>query len=98
MCFNLAFILSLTCQEVYAFCIKRDYFQKFNIPLFDAESYKEWNTIIKLAVPTTFLNCIEWWAFEFVIIFSGWISVATLTAQVAIMQCNACIFMFSLGM
>ena len=41
--------------------------------------------------------CIEWWAFEFVIIFSGIIGVKELAAMVAIMNCNGFVFMFSVG-
>jgi multidrug resistance protein, MATE family len=68
------------------------------VPVFDALSFKEWSVYIKLAVPTTFLNCIEWWAFEIAIIFAGILGKDQLTALVAIMQCNAMIFMISLGM
>lgn len=65
--------------------------------MFEEESFLDWPAYIKLAVPTTFLMCIEWWAFEFVIIFSGIIGVKELAAQVAIMNVNGFVFMFSLG-
>ena len=41
--------------------------------------------------------CIEWWAFEFVIIFSGILGVNQLGAMVAIMNTNSMVFMFPLG-
>jgi Na+-driven multidrug efflux pump len=41
--------------------------------------------------------CIEWWAFEFVVIFSGILGVRELAAMVAIMNINSFIFMFPLG-
>jgi len=41
--------------------------------------------------------CIEWWAFEFIIIFAGILGVKELAAQVAIMNVNGFVFMFPLG-
>lgn len=41
--------------------------------------------------------CIEWWAFEFIVIFAGIIGVKELAAQVAIMNINGFCFMFPLG-
>lgn len=79
-------------QELYVSVWKRNFFQKFRAPLFGKQSFEDWGKLIKLAIPTTFLNCIEWWAFEFVIIFSGILGVDSLTAQVALCQVNAVIF------
>lgn len=41
--------------------------------------------------------CFEWWAFEFLAIFSGYISVAALAAEVVIINLVAFIFMMPLG-
>ena len=41
--------------------------------------------------------CFEWWAFEFLAIFSGYISVASLAAEVIIINIVAFIFMMPLG-
>ena len=41
--------------------------------------------------------CLEWWAFEFIIIFAGILGVIELAAQVGVMSINGLIFMFSLG-
>jgi Na+-driven multidrug efflux pump len=41
--------------------------------------------------------CLEWWAFEFIIMFAGVLGVTELAAQVAIMNINGLVFMFSLG-
>jgi MATE family multidrug resistance protein len=41
--------------------------------------------------------CIEWWAFEFIVIFAGILGVKELAAQVAIMNVNGFVFMFPLG-
>lgn len=57
----------------------------------------DWPSYIKLALPTTGLMCIEWWAFEFIVIFAGILGVKELAAQVAIMNVNGFVFMFPLG-
>jgi MATE family multidrug resistance protein len=50
---------------------RKSKFTTYSWPLFDVESISAWGEYLKLAVPTTLLMCIEWWAFEFIIIFSG---------------------------
>lgn len=80
MAFNITFFTTFSIQEFYVLVIKRDYFKQFQAKLFAPESFQDWPPLIKLAIPTTFLNCIEWWAFEFVIIFAGIIGVTALSA------------------
>jgi len=41
--------------------------------------------------------CFEWWAFEFLAIFSGYISVAALAAEIVIINIVSFIFMMPLG-
>lgn len=41
--------------------------------------------------------CFEWWAFEFLAIFSGYISVAALAAEIVIINLVSFIFMMPLG-
>lgn len=97
MALNVTYILTYAIQELYVSVYKRDVFHKYWAPLFDEESFCDWPTYIKLAVPTTGLMCIEWWAFEFIVIFAGIIGVEELAAQVAVMNVNGFIFMFPLG-
>lgn len=73
-------------------------FKDYSAPLFEEESFLDWARYIKLALPTTFLMCIEWWAFEFIVIFAGIIGVKELAAQVAIMNINGFVFMVPMGM
>lgn len=94
---NITFITTFAIQEYYVLIYKRDIFDHYRAPLFEEESFCDWPAYIKLAVPTTGLMCIEWWAFEFIIIFAGIIGVKSLAAQVAVMNVNGFIFMFSLG-
>jgi multidrug resistance protein, MATE family len=41
--------------------------------------------------------CFEWWAFELLAIFSGYISVASLAAEVVIINIVSFVFMMPLG-
>lgn len=97
MAINVTYILNFTIQELYVNVYKRQYFEQFRAPLTSVETFQDWLTFIKLGVPTTALMCLEWWAFEFIIIFAGVLGVTELAAQVAVMNVNGVVFMFSLG-
>lgn len=97
MAINVTYILNFSIQELYVNVYKKSYFAQFRAPIVSAETFSDWLTFIKLAVPTTALMCLEWWAFEFIIMFAGVLGVTELAAQVAIMNVNGLIFMFSLG-
>jgi multidrug resistance protein, MATE family len=80
MALNITYISTFVFQEVYVLFYKRAVFDNYKATLFEEESFLDWPAYIKLAVPTTALMCIEWWAFEFVIIFSGILGVKELAA------------------
>jgi len=94
---NTTYISNFLIQEFYVNVYKRSIFDNYRAPLFEEESFLDWPNYLKLAIPTTLLMCIEWWAFEFIIIFSGMLGVKELGAMVAIMNVNGFIFMFPLG-
>ncbi len=48
-------------------------------------------------MPSACMVCFEWWAFEILAIFSGYISVAALAAEVVIINIVSFIFMMPLG-
>jgi MATE family multidrug resistance protein len=68
---NTTYISNFIIQELYVNVFRKSKFTTYSWPLFDVESISAWGEYLKLAVPTTLLMCIEWWAFEFIIIFSG---------------------------
>lgn len=98
MALNITYILNFTIQELYVKVVRKEVFKEFSAPLFEEESFLDWGMFIKLAVPTTFLMCIEWWAFEFIVIFAGILGVKELAAQIAIMMINGIVFMVPLGL
>jgi MATE family multidrug resistance protein len=77
---NFTYISNYVIQELYVNVLRKDTFADYTAPLFGEESFLDWSRYIKLAVPTTFLLCIEWWAFEFIVIFAGIIGVKELAA------------------
>lgn len=77
---------------------KKEDFLAYDVALFDQESFLGWGQYLRIAIPTTILGCVEWWAFEFIVIFAGTIGVEYLQAQVAVININYCIFMLSMGL
>lgn len=76
---NFTYTSNLIIQEFYVWYHKK-VFAEYSAPLFDEESFLDWPLFIKLAIPTTLLMCLEWWAFEFLVIFAGILGVKELAA------------------
>jgi MATE family multidrug resistance protein len=53
---------------------------------------------LKLGVPSALMLCLEWWAFEAIIIMVGYIGVNEQAANVIIFQMAAFVFMVALGL
>lgn len=85
---SITYFTAYALQEYYVLFLRRSVFEKYSAPLWHSDSFTGWGDYFKLALPTTALNCIEWWAFEIAIIIAGIIGVKELTAQVAIFQVN----------
>merc|ERR1712070_588499 len=41
----------------------------------DMDAFKEWKKYLSLSIPSTLMLCPEWWAFELLVCFAGWIGV-----------------------
>ncbi|XP_068105937.1 multidrug and toxin extrusion protein 1-like isoform X1 [Hyperolius riggenbachi] len=59
--------------------------------------FEEWGAFIRLAIPSMFMLCIEWWTFEIGIILAGVLSVEDLGGQSIIFQVANIVFMVPLG-
>lgn len=66
-------------------------------PFFTKDTRSGWCEYLKLAVPSTLMQCFEWWAFELIAIFAGILSVNDLAAQVAIVNIVGLVYMIPLG-
>ncbi|XP_035535507.1 multidrug and toxin extrusion protein 1-like [Morone saxatilis] len=61
------------------------------------ESLQEWGSYMKLAIPSTFMKCFEWWVYEFGGFFAGMLSEDELAAQHAVIMVAFITYMFPLG-
>ncbi|KAM9318724.1 multidrug and toxin extrusion protein 1-like [Pholidichthys leucotaenia] len=61
------------------------------------DSLQEWGSYMKLAIPSTFMTCFEWWVYEFGGFFAGLLSEDELAAQHAVIMVAFITYMFPLG-
>jgi len=95
MATNITYIVNLVLIDL--FLNKSIKFQYTRATFFCKETLKEWGEYLRIGIPGAFMLCFEWWAFEFLAIFSGYISVAALAAEVVIINLVSFIFMMPLG-
>ena len=84
-------------QEGYVRVLNYSKFVEYQSKLICKETLSGWGLFLRLAMPTTFLTCIEWWAFEIMVILAGLISVKHLAAMVVMMNINVAVYMIPLG-
>lgn len=65
--------------------------------IFDKTAFQHWRQYLKIGVPGAFMLCFEWWAFELLAIFSGYMGIAQLAAEVIIINMVGFVFMLPLG-
>jgi multidrug resistance protein, MATE family len=97
MSLNISYTLCFSLQELYYRVLKRAEFENLIAPYFSAETTAGWCTYLKLGVPSTLMQCFEWWAFELIAIFAGLVGVKDLSAQVAIINVIGLVYMIPLG-
>lgn len=97
MALNTTYILCFLMQELWIRVIKREKFEHVSAPLFAPETFQEWWQFLKLGVPSTLMQCFEWWAFELIAIFAGIVGVKDLEAQIAIINVIGLVYMVPLG-
>eukprot|EP00347_Sterkiella_histriomuscorum_P002719 403367069 len=95
MATNITFIVNLVLIDLFMY--KSIKFQYTRAPFFNKSVFEEWREYLRIGIPGAFMLCFEWWAFEFLAIFSGYISVAALAAEVVIINIVSFIFMMPLG-
>lgn len=58
---------------------------------------QNWGDYLRIGVPGALMVCFEWWAFELLAIFSAYMGVADLAAEVVVINLVAFLFMMPLG-
>jgi MATE family multidrug resistance protein len=71
-------------------------FSRTRVP-FDKTAFQHWKAYLKIGIPGAFMLCFEWWAFELLAIFSGYMGIAPLAAEVIIINLVGFVFMLPLG-
>ena len=96
---NITYCTNYLAQEVIIQCIMKDTFKEFLQPIFQKASFN-WQgakEFLKLGVPSTIMQCAEWWAFELLAIFAGVLGKHQLAAQVAVINIIGFLYMIPLG-
>lgn len=85
LAFDLTHFTNFALQEIYVHCIGYKYFSPVLAPYFAKETFEfsKWCTFLKFGVPSTLLVCFEWWAFELLAIWAGWIEPKWMEAEQA---------------
>jgi MATE family multidrug resistance protein len=91
---NITYILNMIGLEIYIRFSKETENTRM---AFDKSCLAHWNDYLRIGIPGACMVCFEWWAFEFLAIASGYISVAALAAEVVIINIVSFIFMLPLG-
>ncbi|XP_076836125.1 multidrug and toxin extrusion protein 1-like [Brachyhypopomus gauderio] len=60
-------------------------------------SLQEWDTFMKLAIPSTLMLCFEWWIYEIGGFLAGMLGEVDLAAQHVLLELGAITYMFPLG-
>lgn len=78
------------------YCSKSKSLRKsFFLP--DKDTFKKLNDYLRLAIPSTFLLLFDWWSFELLAVFAGFISVEVTGAHIIILNAFFLFIMFPLG-
>lgn len=65
---------------------------------FTSDTFKGWYTYLSLSLPAALILGSEWWAYELITVFSGWIGIEELAAQTLVTSGIAVFFEVPLGL
>mmetsp|Transcript_107060 Transcript_107060/g.148110 ORF Transcript_107060/g.148110 Transcript_107060/m.148110 type:complete len:147 (-) Transcript_107060:60-500(-) len=94
---NMTYCLTFLNQTIYCSIIKREFFKPLTADYFSKDTFSDWKPFLKKGVPGTLLQCFEWWAFELLAIFAGYLGTNELAAEVAVINIIGLCYMIPLG-
>jgi multidrug resistance protein, MATE family len=97
MALNVTYGANFLLQEIAVNCYFWNDLKPYSANFWRRETFKGWLRFLKLAVPSTLMQCFEWWAYEVLAIFAGILGTIQLAAHVAVINVCALIFMVPLG-
>lgn len=94
MALNLTYISNMVISDIWM-----SMSQECSLTLvkWDKSALTEWGSYLRVGVPGACMLCFEWWAFEILAIFTGYMGVEALAAEVVIINIVSFIFMMPLG-
>jgi multidrug resistance protein, MATE family len=95
---NLTYVSNMIIADVWL-RLRSNHEYKDMIFFYDRTAFdsKQMRIFLRIGVPGMFMLCFEWWAFELLAIFTGYIGVDELAAEVVIINIVTFIFMLPLG-
>ena len=94
MAINLTYISNMIISDIWMLkskdCAK-------TLTKFDTSVFSGWGEYLRIGIPGAFMLCFEWWAFELLAIFAGYMGVVSLAAEIVIINIVAFVFMMPLG-
>ena len=62
------------------------------------ETYRNIGGYLRVAIPSTLMLCLEWWAYEVFTLLAGLISINSMAVEVILLNISTVIFMCTYGM
>jgi len=93
---NITYILNMIVADIWIRMLKDGEFQDM-VFWYDKTMLKDLCSYLKIGLSGMLMLCFEWWAFEFLAIFTGLLGVDQLAAEVVIINMITFIFMLPLG-
>ena len=94
---NITYLTNMFCADLII-STSRVFKHTYSLSQFcDRTVLLDWGTYLRIGIPGALMVCFEWWAFELFAIFSGYMSIEALAAEVVIGNIIAFIFMLPLG-
>ena len=81
---------------IYIFASKKELIHP-EAYLFARENVSDMGLYLKYGIPSAFVLCLEWWCFEVINVFAGWIGVEALDATIGISSLINFLSMITIG-
>ena len=76
----------------------RDSLQKTNFLGVFTHAFEKWGEYMALAIPSAFILCAEWWMYEVLALFAGWLGVLYLATLIIIFNFHNLVYDISYGL
>lgn len=78
--------------------LSKDFLYKTDYLPFLEGSFREWGEYLYLAIPSAFILCAEWWMYEVLALFAGWLGVVYLATLIIIFNIHNLVYDISYGL